>query len=308
MFSISKEIPESWEDALKDFLLWKMAEGVSKRTIRDYDEHIRFFFNRYPEAYQSRLKESIYEYLQQPVKPATYNLRLVYLKGFISWGVKEGIFPDNPLIGMKKRRDEGRTVNIDPDILTRLIGLPDQNTYAGLRDYALILMTLDCGIRPSEAQGLVPEDINTRSMEVTIRAEIAKTRVSRTLPLSKITIQAIRDLIKARHSSWKVNTPLFCSADGTPLNAYTWGDRLEHYSRILGTKIRPYDLRHSFALQFLRNGGHALALQRTLGHSDLAMTRRYISLTQEDLRNQHNTASPLNTFVNQRNRKRTLGD
>ena len=65
------------------------------------------------------------------------------------------------------------------------------------------------------------------------------------------------------------------------------------YSKTLKTSIRPYDLRHAFALQFLRNGGHALALQRTLGHTDLTMTKRYVALTEADLRQQHTIASPL---------------
>lgn len=58
------------------------------------------------------------------------------------------------------------------------------------------------------------------------------------------------------------------------------GDRLKMYSKTLKTSIRPYNLRHAFALQFLRNGGHTLALQRTLGHTDLTMTKRYVALTE----------------------------
>lgn len=81
---------------------------------------------------------------------------------------------------------------------------------------------------------------------------------------------------------------------------------MEKYSKMLGVKMLPYDLRHAFALQFLRNGGHTLALQRTMGYTDLTMTKRYVALTQQDIREQHTLASPLNTFLSQKNRVRKV--
>jgi site-specific recombinase XerD len=66
------------------------------------------------------------------------------------------------------------------------------------------------------------------------------------------------------------------------------------YSKRIGIKVRPYDLRHSFALNFLRNGGNVFALQKLMGHSTLDMTKRYLALTQGDLQEQHAKASPVN--------------
>jgi site-specific recombinase XerD len=43
---------------------------------------------------------------------------------------------------------------------------------------------------------------------------------------------------------------------------------MKKYSEMLELKINPYDLRHCFATGFLRNGGNAFSLQRTLGHTD----------------------------------------
>lgn len=81
------------------------------------------------------------------------------------------------------------------------------------------------------------------------------------------------------------------------LTRHTWGDRIKSYSKKLEVKIVPYDLRHSFALIFLRGGGNALALQRTLGHTDLTMTKRYVNLAESDLKEQHAMASPLNRLM-----------
>jgi site-specific recombinase XerD len=49
----------------------------------------------------------------------------------------------------------------------------------------------------------------------------------------------------------------------------------------------PHMLRHTSSVMYLRNGGDVFSLQRKLGHSSLAMTRRYSNLTDIDIRSQH---------------------
>lgn len=107
-------------------------------------------------------------------------------------------------------------------------------------------MTLDCGIRPSEAFRLLPEDFKERAAEIYIPAKIAKARKSRTLPISDMTVRALRKLLLARPDEWGPDTPIFCTYEGRQMNRHTWGDRLETYSNQLGVHIRPYDLRHVF--------------------------------------------------------------
>ena len=53
------------------------------------------------------------------------------------------------------------------------------------------------------------------------------------------------------------------SFEGKKLSTASFGRRLNKYSRQIGYKITPYDLRHSFALLYLRNGGNVFTLQRT---------------------------------------------
>jgi len=308
LLRIRRGAPATWGEALEQFLCWKQAQGRRSRTLTDYRKVVGLFFRRHPEAWQGggKLRAAVYSFFGESIKPATYNLRLAYLRQFFAWCVREGIFAENPLEGLKKRRDEGRVVSLDAETLQRLLTLPDRRTFAGLRDYALLLLTLDTGIRPKEAFSLLPGDVNLRSLEVYVRAESAKTGAARTLYVSPVTAEAVRKLLAARHPAWKAAVPVFCTENGTPLSASTWGDRLEMYSRRLGVKIRPYDLRHTFALTFLRNGGHALALQRMLGHVDLSMTKRYVALTQQDIREQHALASPLNALLPRRERVRKL--
>ncbi|WP_372237770.1 tyrosine-type recombinase/integrase [Paenibacillus sp. P46E] len=62
-------------------------------------------------------------------------------------------------------------------MLIKLLSLPKRDTFVGLRDYALILLTLDTGIRPKEALSLIIPDFNAHSQEIYITSEKAKTRV-----------------------------------------------------------------------------------------------------------------------------------
>lgn len=289
-----KQTPSSWQEAMEQYLAFKQAQGLRPITIRGHRDVIRLFFKRHPEAYPSDdPRAAVYAFMGEDIKPATYNIRRNYLKQFFNWAIQEGIYQENPLDKLKKRRDEGRVVILEGETLSRLLDLPDRQSYAGLRDYTLLLLTLDTGIRPKEALSLMVEDINLRALEVYVRSEVAKTKVSRTLPISSVTATAIKDLMEARHPEWGENTPIFSTTDGNPMTRDTWSRRMQMYSCKLGVKVKPYDLRHAFALEYLRNGGNALALQRIMGHTDLNMTKRYVALTHGDLKEQHNTASPV---------------
>lgn len=108
--------------------------------------------------------------MSRECKPGTYNLRLIYLRTFFKWAAKEGIFPENPLEGFQKKKDEGRIVDTDTDTLEQLLSIPDKTTFSGLRDYAFLLLTLDTGIRPGEAFLLLPDDFNFKSLTFHVAA------------------------------------------------------------------------------------------------------------------------------------------
>ncbi|MBE3563286.1 MAG: site-specific integrase [Hydrogenibacillus schlegelii] len=282
------------------FLDFKRAEGVSTRTIQEYGDNVRRFFRRYPEAARepAAARQAVLEYLAEAKSPYTYNLRLTYLKAFYAWAEEEEFWPGpNPCRGFKRRRTEPRIVEHSEETLKALLKLPDQSTYTGRRDYALILLTLDTGIRPSEAFQLRLDDVDLRRFVITVREGYAKTRKARVLPISSPTAKAIRRLIEARPDDWDDSVPLFATYEGKPMNRHVWILRMRRYSQALGRPIRPYDLRHVFALTFLRRGGHVFALQKTMGHTDLSMTKRYVALTQEDLASVHREASPVNALV-----------
>lgn len=308
--TIKQAVNTHWKDVLESFILSKKAQGLAERTIEDYRYHISNLFKG------SDLSLTDYEAIKllvlhyfadsSDLAPITFNTRLKTLKVFFKYLINEKYIPENPITGIKKRKEDNKPRSVDEETLKKLLSLPDLTKFSGIRDYCLMLITLDTGIRPSESFGLAMKDFNLKSFEVTIPANVAKTRVSRTLPLNFLTVEAIKKLELIHQSAWEREIPLFCSENGTPYNSRAWSRRLKKYSQKIGVSITPYALRHSFALIFLRLGGNSFALQRELGHTTLTMTRRYVALTENDLKQQHSMASPLNTLVAKKSRMRNL--
>ncbi|OME21613.1 MULTISPECIES: tyrosine-type recombinase/integrase [Paenibacillus] len=295
-------------ELLDEFMQTKKLQGISPHTYDDYVRNVNLFIKRYPSAWSSHiaLKASLIEHLsQEGIAPSTFNNRLVYLRTFFKWCVGEGYLKENPLGNIKKRKECSRIVAIDLEVLQELLSVPDQSTFVGMRDYTLILLTLDTGIRPSEALGLLPDNLNLMTGSIYIPAAKAKTRVARTLSISEVTKNALIRLVQLRPRFWANKVPVFCTESGNKLNRHVWGDRLEQHSKSLGVHIRPYDLRHAFSLEFIRNGASAFSLQRTLGHVDITMTKRYVALVDDDLKIEHAKASPVMKLVdtNKRNSK-----
>jgi site-specific recombinase XerD len=286
-----------WQPVTDSFLLFKRVSGLSPRTIRDYETYLYAFFRQFPNALdpkESRL--SVLSYLSGVMAPATYNIRRAYIRSFWNWLISEGIATRNPIEGLPSRKAQPRIVKTNvEDIKTLLDSLP-KDTWNGLRDAALLLLQMDTGIRPGEALSLLASDVSVQGRTVNVRAAIAKTRTSRVLPISDATAAAIDKLLRVRPEEWKASS-LFCTSSGTPLSVRGWYHRLEAACKKVGVpKVSPYDLRHGFALLYLKAGGDAFSLKDIMGHSTMTMTSRYVAFSGDDIQEAHARFSPMNVL------------
>jgi len=288
---------------LEEFLFTKQADGISERTLKDYRYHVTAFLkfiggDKKPVDYET-IRQGVIRYFSQPSSSGYRNIKLRNLKVFFNWCVREGYLPANPVEGIKKAKEDFSNIRHAPlEDLHKLLKQPDQHTYTGLRDYCLMLVQLDTGARPSELFQVKPSDLNLTAREIYIRPEVAKTRVGRTLILSVFTTQALMRFLKVRPQWWGSDVPIFATETGKPLDRYQWAYRVRKYCQQAGVKVTPYGLRHSFAIEFLKAGGDPFSLQRLLGHTDLTMTRRYIRLSQDDIKQAHEKASPVQKLQN----------
>lgn len=129
---------------------------------------------------------------------------------------------------------------------------------------------------------------------IKLEAHETKTRRSRTVPLSSKTAKLLSDYMKETEE-FGAET-LFVTYDGRPMIAASWRDRLSDYGDMAGIKnkrVSPHTFRHTGALFYILNGGDPFSLQKILGHSDMSMVRKYIQMSNADVKRQHNSFSPL---------------
>lgn len=69
---------------------------------------------------------------------------------------------------------------------------------------------------------------------------------------------------------------------------------------VIGAKVGPHTLRHTFATLYLRNGGDLVRLQRILGHSSIRQTMVYLHLSDPEAFEEHSRLSPLRLITRPR--------
>jgi site-specific recombinase XerD len=164
-----------------------------------------------------------------------------------------------------------------------LLAVPDQRTWFGRRDHALLLVAIQTGLRLSELTALTRNDV-TVSVGAHVRV-IGKGRKERCTPLAKPTIAVLKAWLREPprgHEQW-----LFPTARGTRLSA----DAVEYLvakHRTAAAKVCPtlqdkrittHCLRHSSAMELLQAGVDRSVIALWLGHESMDTTQIYLEAT-----------------------------
>lgn len=154
------------------------------------------------------------------------------------------------------------------------------------RDYAIITLFLNCGLRVSEMAGLNYTDIRSDN---TMRV-VGKGNKERVVYLNSACIDAINDYMKVRPvDGVKDKKALFISRNNRRMSVKTIQAMVYKYLAKIGLDAQGYSchkLRHTAATLMYQHGGvDVRVLKEVLGHENLGTTEIYTHLSSEQMKN-----------------------
>jgi len=160
----------------------------------------------------------------------------------------------------------------------------------GIRNHAIALLMLDAGLRVGEVVQLRGFDLYFNCAPVTamtVRAEIAKNKTERAIPLSQRLIEALKKhaAIGRGFTNLFSDVYVFSHEDrGKPLTTRQVERIIRNAAmKSLGRPIHPHVLRHTFASRLMRKT-NIRVVQELLGHKHLTSTQVYTHPNGDDLR------------------------
>jgi site-specific recombinase XerD len=218
------------------------------------------------------------------VTPRTRNLRLTAIHSFFRYVAFEApahAAQIQRVLAIPPKRFARKLVAFlnRPEVDALLVA-PDQRTWSGRRDHALILLAVQTGLRLAELTGLRRQDLH---LETGAHVRVmGKGRKERCTPLSKNT----RSVLVAwlREPPRQPDQPVFPNARGGRLSAhgvhYLLAKHVTAAARgcpSLGTKrVSPHVLRHTAAMDLLQQGIDRSVIALWLGHESIETTQMYL--------------------------------
>ncbi len=258
-------------------------EGARPHTVRNYRQELsRLARARVPLERQALL-EFIGEGRQGPVAPATRNWRLMIVRRFTRYLVRQRLLAVDPVADLelvavpRQRRAPVSLMGLRHGL--KLLG---RKGPAGARDGALVTLFFQTGLRLSEVHGLHFDQVHLRhGLLVDV---VRKGGHVADIHLNDDATKALDAWLKVRGVS---PGPLFPGSDATgTLARRTIQKRLERFGELAGVAgaLHPHRLRHTYATELMRSGNGTELIRILMDHSSIATTQGYLHAVDSDLR------------------------
>lgn len=307
-FSSDMTIKDFFE-TFQTFMSVKELQGLANSTLEDYRHFMRYFENYVKEQHSTNqvlrtvdidLFRSYLYYMvnERKLKNTTVNIRLRSMKVYLNWLHEEGRMEQNISKRLKLLKVSDNKVRILSDKEVRkMLKTPDKTTYRGFRTFVIMVLMLDCGPRVSETVSIKIEDVDLKEGIVTIRGSEAKSKKFRELPVSNKTKKLLKQLIDISKSNGEEYVFLN-SYDGGKISSDQVIRDFQRCYREAGLESKGvHSWRHTFATNFIKNGGNAFTLQRIMGHSTMDMTKRYVYMENKTLKDHHRKSGCIDKFL-----------
>jgi site-specific recombinase XerD len=278
-------LPLPFTATLESFIRSLVAKNRTPATLTGYRSDVGAFLawlgeNTSCAHPQEVTRTDVTEYLAERGAAGVSGLsrarNLAAIKEYFRYLVDAGTLTGSPVDGIipPKREKRGRNY-LSQEAYTRLLQLA-----AGTpRDYAILQVFLQTGIRVSELACLTVDDVD---LERGLLRVTGKGMADRDIPLNKKATAALRLWRSARPAT--EHRVLFTNRFGEPLGVRGIQKLVERYRHGAGLekRITPHSLRHTFATHKARQGVNAFQLRDYLGHATVATTQLYVHLGQDE--------------------------
>ena len=277
---------------------------ASKDTIKAYqkdmDQFIGFMDDTYaikiPAQVETRhIRSWIIDLLDIGLAASSIKRKLSTLKSFFNYLQKHEGLEQNPVLNVPIPKTGKRLPTfVQENVLDKLFNAAFwTDDFPGKRDYLMLYLLYNTGMRRSELIQLQMNSINWEGRYIRILGKGGKERL---VPFGQKLADLIKDYLEIRKAEFSQanSNHLLLTDKGKELYPKLVYNKVKRYLSLFSTKekLSPHVLRHSFATHLSNNGADLNAIKELLGHSSLAATQIYTHNTIEQLKNIYQQAHP----------------
>jgi site-specific recombinase XerD len=228
------------------------------------------------------------------LSPRTVQCHVRALKAFSSWLYSEGYTKENRLKNVKLPKAPITVMEpLTPHETKRIIASINKKTRTGTRNNAIFVTLLDTGLRASEAASITLNNLNLTDGHIKVIGKGAKERIVPIGEYVQMTLWSYIDKVRPEPAIPDFNN-LFLSPNGEPITGNTIKLIFSRLAKRSGVeRLHAHLCRHTFAINYLVNGGDIFSLKEILGHASLDMVNHYLHFTSSQITAQHHKYSPM---------------
>ena len=294
----SLKLFERWcRDEMGIFTVDKVTENVIRRYISELQERGKYTFYAIDKQKKTNYPERRRDF-RQPISTATINNYIRNIRVFFNWLERNYIIKKNPMKKIRQLRTNRQPkVYLTDEELRKLLANLDLSYFSEHRDYMMIMLMLDSGMRLGECSTLLVTDLELHRKRINLRAEETKGRRERTVFFSPKTEKALRRWLQYKDRYVESDYLFPVREHGGSIGVGNFEGNFRKYIERTGLspEYTPHCLRNNFAKRCLMNGMDIYTLSKILGHSSVTVTEQaYLDINDDDMSKRYQHYSPLN--------------